>query len=106
MENKNITPEEIDHLKEVMFLRMEQLKTEQAHMREIVKLMNELSDKALKIGAAEYERRLELLNGEAERLRKMQETYLPRELFETMIKGVIGAIVGIIIAIIFWQINK
>ena len=38
---------------------------------------------ALKIQAAEYERRLDILNGEAERLRQMQATYLPREVYDT-----------------------
>lgn len=34
---------------------------------------------ATRLQAKEYERRLDLLNGEAERLRRMQATYLPRE---------------------------
>ena len=41
------------------------------------------SDKSLLIQAKEYERRLESLNHEAERLRVMQATYLPREVYET-----------------------
>ena len=32
--------------------------------------------------AKEYERRLDALNGEAERLKHMQATYLPREVFD------------------------
>jgi hypothetical protein len=36
-------------------------------------------DKALGISQAELSRRLDLLNGEAERLRNIQATYLPRE---------------------------
>jgi len=39
-------------------------------------------DKALQLQAAEYERRLEHLNGEAERMRQREITYLPRELYE------------------------
>jgi hypothetical protein len=37
---------------------------------------------ALRLQALEYSRRLDALNGEAERLREMQETYLPRESYE------------------------
>ena len=40
-------------------------------------------DKALSLQAKEYERRLDFLNGEADRLREMQTTYLPRELYES-----------------------
>ncbi len=41
------------------------------------------STQALRLQAAEYGRRLDALNGEAERLRQMQATYLPREIYET-----------------------
>jgi hypothetical protein len=37
---------------------------------------------ALILQAQEYQRRLDILNGEAERLKNMQETYLPRETYE------------------------
>jgi len=37
---------------------------------------------ALSLQALEYQRRLDALNGEAERLRQMQSTYLPRESYE------------------------
>jgi hypothetical protein len=39
-------------------------------------------DRALGLQAKEYSRRLDLLNGEAERLRQMQMTYVSRELYE------------------------
>lgn len=52
----------------------------------------EASEKALKIQAQEYERRLENLNHEAERLRLMQETYLPREVAKGMFDSVIADI--------------
>jgi len=39
-------------------------------------------DRALSLQAAEYERRLKILNGEADRLRQMQATYVPRELYD------------------------
>ncbi len=37
---------------------------------------------ALALQAREYERRLDILNNEADRLRDIQATYLPRELYE------------------------
>jgi len=40
------------------------------------------AEKALMLQAQEYARRLDYLNGEAERLRQMQVTYLPREVWE------------------------
>lgn len=46
-------------------------------------------DTALKLQAKEYERRLEALNGEAERLRVMQASYVPREVFEASVKAVL-----------------
>ena len=39
-------------------------------------------DTARILQAAEYERRLEHLNGEAERIRQREITYVPRELYE------------------------
>jgi len=42
-------------------------------------------EKALELQAKEYERRLTALNGEADRLHKMQEQYVPREVFERML---------------------
>ncbi len=47
---------------------------------------------ALKIQAAEYERRLDFLNGEAERLRQMQSTYLPREVYEVKVDDLMNKI--------------
>ena len=37
---------------------------------------------ALKLQAKEYERRLNALNGEAERLRNIQTNYIPREVYD------------------------
>jgi len=42
----------------------------------------EAQDSARELQATEYARRLDILNGEAERLRQMQATYVPRELYE------------------------
>lgn len=39
-------------------------------------------DKQLKLQAREYERRLEMLNHEADQLKNMQATYTPREVFD------------------------
>ena len=39
-------------------------------------------NKALELQSKEYSRRLESLNGEAEHLRKMQATYVPRETYD------------------------
>jgi len=39
-------------------------------------------DRALVLAADEFRRRLDELNGESERLRQMQATYLPREYYE------------------------
>jgi DNA repair exonuclease SbcCD ATPase subunit len=44
-------------------------------------------NEAKALQAREYERRLEALNGEAERLRSMQSTYLPREVYAVEYKS-------------------
>jgi len=41
--------------------------------------------RALKLQAKEYKRRLKDLNGEAKRLRDIQEQYIPREVFDRVI---------------------
>lgn len=40
---------------------------------------------ALELQAKEYERRLDLLNGEARKLHDMQQSYIPREVFDRMV---------------------
>jgi len=50
--------------------------------RREAKLTDRLRAIALKIAQAELSRRLEILNGEAGRLREMQATYVPRESFD------------------------
>ena len=57
-------------------------------IRNEMKLRSEASEKALNLQAKEYERRLDGLNGEAERLRKMQETYLARDVYNSDIKSI------------------
>ena len=49
-------------------------------------------EKALKLQAVEYSRRLDALNGEAERLRQMQATFVPRELWQAEHLRVVVAI--------------
>lgn len=60
------------------------METEIQHLKE---LMAE-KEKALIIQAREYERRLEILNHEAERLRLMQTSYIPREVYESEMKEI------------------
>lgn len=43
---------------------------------------------ALKLQAKEYKRRLTGLNHEAEQLKNMQQTYIPRELFDRTVDGI------------------
>ena len=46
------------------------------------------AEKALELQNREVARRLDFLNGEAERLRQMQATYLPREVYEANCKEI------------------
>lgn len=56
--------------------------TDLEHLKEIMELRFNLNDKALELQAKETERRLENLNHEAEQLKSMQSTYMPREVYE------------------------
>jgi len=47
-----------------------------------------VTDKALVLEATELARRLDILNGEAQRLRDIQATYLPREVYDVSQKEV------------------
>lgn len=51
-----------------------------------------LRDIQLVIQAKEYKRRLKDLNGEAGRLRSMQENYIPREVFDRTVNELNGKI--------------
>jgi hypothetical protein len=51
-------------------------------LKELIETRLESMEEAKELQAVEYARRLELLNNEAERLRCMQSTYLPREVFD------------------------
>jgi len=50
------------------------------------------SAETLRLQAVEYERRLSDLNHEAERLRKMQETYVNQTLYQTQYKYLVEKI--------------
>lgn len=52
------------------------------HMQQIIDERQAAADNAMELSNAEVQRRLELLNGEAARLREIQATYLPREVYE------------------------
>jgi hypothetical protein len=51
-------------------------------MREDIRRTEESGERALDLATQELHRRLEILNGEAGRLREMQATYVPREIFD------------------------
>lgn len=53
------------------------------HLYEII----ELRDKATQLQAVEYSRRLDALNHEAEQLKRMHSTYLPREIYDANHRG-------------------
>lgn len=72
MENKCKTVGGLQELTEVRINALEKITDERFAS----------SQMALRLGAKETERRLDLLNGEAERLRLIQATYLPREVYD------------------------
>jgi len=51
-------------------------------LEKVIILRFDAASAALDIQTRELQRRLELLNGEADRLRMMQATYVPREVWE------------------------
>lgn len=59
-----------------------------AELRKEVSLRFESTDKALMLQASEYDRRLAILNHEAEQLKAMQKTYIPRETYAALEKDV------------------
>ena len=60
------------------------LRAELKALREQTDLRFAAGEKALQLQAAEYDRRLAALNGEAERLRQMQVSFVPREVYEKL----------------------
>lgn len=53
------------------------------HLRDVMKLTFVAGDRERLLALSEVNRRLDLLNGEAGRLVKMQDTYVPRETYDT-----------------------
>ena len=66
--------------------------SETQHLREVMQLQLGAVEKARELQAAEYERRLALLNHEAAQLKDMQAMYVPREVFEGTMKELGGKI--------------
>lgn len=56
--------------------------------REVLDTAKDSADMALNLNSSEIARRLEFLNGEAERLRIMQASYIPREMHESSLKEI------------------
>jgi len=88
---------DLTHLREILTTQQGQLAREMTHLRELLTERHGAMDRvlterfasiklALELEAKEIARRLEILNGEAERLRTIQATYLPRELAESRFK--------------------
>ena len=89
-----------EHLEaKIEALRVQICSWEKAHSekheleKEVLTTTKEASDMALNLNSSEIARRLEFLNGEAERLRQIQATYLPRELFEANNKDIRQALI-------------
>lgn len=72
-------PSETAHLRELYDLKIEAL-------RDMVALKITEGDKALRLQAEEYERRLSALNNEQARLAADRERFLPREVFDSFLK--------------------
>ncbi len=71
------------HECETMLARVIAMERDIEHVREVMKLTFVTNDRERLLSVAETNRRLDLLNGEAGRLVKMQDTYVPRETYET-----------------------
>ena len=54
-----------------------------------IKKIDNIREQSLRLQAREYKRRLQDLNGEAQRLRDMQATYIPREVYENSLQSVL-----------------
>ena len=72
---------EVAHLKELIFQRIDSIE-------KIAKIRQEDLDKALDLKSQSDEKHFSLLNGEADRLRSMQVSYIPREVYETNIESI------------------
>ena len=72
--------------------RLTDLTTRLAVVEHALQLRMEAAEKALQLQATEYGRRLDYLNGEADRLRAMQSTYVPREVWDAEHKRLLNSI--------------
>lgn len=61
----------------------------------------EAVSEAQRLQAAELARRLEILNHEADRLREMQATYVPREVYESQQRVLVGAVITVCVGLLF-----
>jgi hypothetical protein len=77
-----LTPEALRILEQEIMHTRELLRTEQQAAARLIDERFSANRIAHDLQAGEYARRLEILNGEAERLRSIQATYLPREVAE------------------------
>lgn len=104
---------------------LNELQVDVAILEERLRQQKESSEKALLLQAAAYDKHLEALNHEADQLKSMQSSYIPREVYERDNKEVqekldkltkwqdvmSGRIIGfglgwtIIIALIQWYIK-
>lgn len=71
----------VDHLKELLSQRIDGIE-------KLITARQELSDKSLDLLAKNNEKHFSALNGEAERLRLMQVSYVPREVHEANINEI------------------
>jgi hypothetical protein len=80
--------------------RIAVLETRMDEFREQMRIRKEEGERALALQTDEFKRRLTELNGEAERLRKMQATYLPREVFDVKVRHIEVGILSILLALV------
>lgn len=74
-----------------------------SHERDVRQLTEKTTDLALKLQAAEYERRLDGLNGEQNRIQNVLEKSVPREVFEAYKDAEAKAINAFILEVRTWR---
>ena len=73
--------DDCERIKDIL-ARLVTLENNTLHLREVMELKFQNTDTASKVETVEIGRRLDILNGEADRLKSMQANYLPRELYD------------------------
>ena len=73
-----MTATQVDVLKELMNARFD-------HIQRLIDERHTAMKDAMTASTTEVTRRLDGLNGEADRLKEMQATYVPREVYETAV---------------------